>query len=178
MRRLHLDFLHPSAPRAWIGVAVLALGVATAGVAGWRYQALRGEVDHLDARIEDTKRMARRELPRVREVGGDPKQLAQEVTRANAVLASLALPWDAMFRTIESAGSDNVALVAIQPDGAGRQFRLQGEARRFEDMLAYIVRLESTAGFTNVLLAGHEMKTVGGVRAVGFTLTADWVGER
>jgi Tfp pilus assembly protein PilN len=93
------------------------------------------------------------------------------------VLASLTLPWDAMFGELESAADAHVGLLAIQPDASGRQVRLAGEARTFEALLAYVARLEATAGFANVLLATHELKAGGAERPVTFTLTADWVGR-
>jgi hypothetical protein len=82
-----------------------------------------------------------------------------------------------MFGELESAASANVALLGIQPDGAGRQVRLAGEARRFEDLLAYVARLEATPGFANVFLAGHELKSGSGGQVVAFTLAAEWVGR-
>jgi len=177
MRALHLDFLHPAGPRLQAGIVLLALGVAAAGFVLWRYHAIAADAERLEARIDDVKRLAHRELPRMRAPTGDARQLAQEVGRANAVLASLTLPWDAMFGELEAAANPNVALLGIQPDGSGRQVRLAGEARRFEDVLAYIARLEATAGFANVFLAGHELKSGAGGQPVAFTLTADWVGR-
>lgn len=178
MRALRLDFLHPSGPRIPVGTVVLALGIAASALVGWRYYALAGEVDRLEARVADLKSLARRSFPQMRLPAGDAKVLAQEVGRANAVLASLTLPWDAMFGELESAASTNVALLGIQPDGTGRQVRLAGEARRFEDLLAYVVRLEGTAGFANVFLAGHELKADAVGQPVAFTLVADWVGRQ
>jgi Tfp pilus assembly protein PilN len=178
MRALHLDFLHPTGPRLQLGVALLALGVAAAVLVAWRFLALGSDLGELEARLADVKRLERRELPRMRLTAGDQKLLAQEVGRANAVLASLTLPWDAMFGELESAANANVGLLAIQPDASGRQVRLAGEARNFEELLAYVARLESTTGFANVLLATHELKPGGAERSVAFTLTADWVGRR
>ena len=178
MRALHLDFLHPAGPRIQVGVALLAVGVAAAVLVAWRFYALGRDVDELEVRLADVKRLERRELPRIRVAGADPKVLAQEVGRANAVLASLTLPWDAMFGELESAANANVGLLAIQPEASGRQVRLAGEARTFEELLAYIARLEATPGFANVLLATHELKPGGAGRSVAFTLTADWVGRR
>ncbi len=177
MRALELDFLHPAAPRVPVGLVLLALGVAAAGAVAWRHYALAGEATRLEARIEDAKRLARRELPRMRAPAGDAKLLAQEVGRANAVLASLTVPWDSMFGELESAGGANVALLGIHPDGAGRQVRLAGEARRFEDLLAYVSRLEATPGFANVFVSGHELRSGGGGHIVAFTLLAEWVGH-
>jgi len=178
MRALHLDFLHPAGPRFQVGAALLALGVVAAILVGWRYYALGRDVAELEERLADVKRLERRDFPRMRVSAGDAKVLAQEVGRANAVLASLTLPWDAMFGELESAASANVGLLAIQPEASGRQVRLVGEARSFEELLAYIGRLEATAGFANVLLATHELKAGGAQRPVAFALTAEWVGRQ
>jgi hypothetical protein len=178
MRALHLDFLHPAGPRVRIGAALLALGIAAAALAGWRYFVLAGDVARLEARVADLNSLARRTFPQLRAPAGDARLLAQEVGRANAVLASLTLPWDAMFAELEGAASKDVALLGIQPDGTGRQVRLAGEARRYEDLLAYVARLEATAGFANVFLAAHEVRTDAPGQPVAFTLTADWAGRR
>jgi hypothetical protein len=178
MRAIHLDFLHPSGPRMRAGVALLALGLAAAGLTGWRYYGLASEVERLESRVADLKSLARRSFPAMRVPAGDAKLLAQEVGRANAVVASLTIPWDAMFGELESAAGKDVALLGIQPDGSGRQVRLAGEARRFEDLLAYVGRLEATAGFANVFLAGHELRSDAAGQPVAFTLTADWVGRQ
>lgn len=177
MRALHLDFLHPARPRVEPDVVLLALGIAAAALVVWRYYAVSAEVERVETRIADVKRLAHRDLPRMRLPAGDAKVLAQEVVRANAVLASLTLPWDAMFGELEAAANGNVALLGIQPEASGRQVRLAGEARRFEDLLAYIARLEATPGFANVLLASHELKSGAAGPPVAFTLTADWVGR-
>lgn len=179
MRALQLDFLHPAGARLQLGVALLAFGVAAAGAVAWRYYSLASDVARLEVELEDARRLARRGLPRMRVSPTDAKLLAQEVGRANAVLANLTLPWDAMFGELEAAASPNVALLGIQPEGSGRQVRLSGEARRFEDLLAYVERLEATPGFAGVFLSGHELKPpAGGAQPVAFTLTAEWVGRR
>src|SRR5262245_2430750 len=178
MRALHLDFLHPAGPRFQVGVALLALGVVAAILVGWRYYSLARDVADLEARLADVKHLERRDMPRMRVSPGDAKVLAQEVGRANAVLASLALPWDAMFGELEAAANTHVGLLAIHPEAGGRQVRLTGEARSFDELLAYMTRLEATPGFANVLLATHELKPGGAERPVVFTLLADWVGRQ
>jgi hypothetical protein len=173
--RLHLDFVRPRAPRHGLGAALLALGVFAAVATLVEYRALAGEAGRLEARIADTQRMARRELPRLRQAALDPKALADEVRNANAVLAHLTIPWDALFREIEAAGDASVALLAIQPDAANRAVRIAGEARRFEDVLAYIGRLEARPALANVFLTSHELRPGGAQRPVAFTLVGQWI---
>jgi Tfp pilus assembly protein PilN len=136
---------------------------------------LAGEAARLEARIADTQSMARRELPRLRQTALDPKALVDEVRNANAVLAQLTIPWDALFSEIEAAGDRTIALLSIQPDAGTRALRITGEARRFEDVLAYVGRLEQRPGIANVFLASHELRQGGAQRPVAFALVAQWV---
>lgn len=174
MQRLQLDFLHPQGRRLTPGIVLLALGLLAAALTGWKFQSLASEQAALRAQIGDTQRLLRREAPRVQSGGGT--QYADQVMRANVVLAALNLPWDAMFRELEAVANENVALLAIQPESTGRHVRLAGEARRYEDLLAYVARLEQTPGFANVYLSNHQAVEDAAPGAVGFTLTADWAG--
>ena len=175
--RLHLDFVRPRAPRTWLGAALLAAGVVAALVALVDYKRLADEVTGLETRIADTQRMARRELPRLRQVALDPKALADEVRNANVVLAQLTIPWEALFREIEAAGDPGIALLSIQPDATARAVRIAGEARRFEDVLAYVGRLGQREAFADVFLTNHELRQGGAQRPVAFGVIARWVGE-
>jgi len=175
--RLHLDFARPRAPRTWLGVGLLAAGAFAAVATLAEYRMLAGEAARLEARIADTQRMARRELPRLRQTALDPKALADEVRNANAVLAQLTIPWDALFSEIEAAGDRTIALLSIQPDAGTRALRITGEARRFEDVLAYVGRLEQRPGIANVFLASHELRQGGAQRPVAFALVAQWLDE-
>jgi hypothetical protein len=173
--RLHLDFVRPRAPRTWLGAGLLALGAFATVAALAEYRALSAEAARLEARIADTQRMARRELPRMRQAALDPKALAEEVRNANAVLAQLTIPWEGLFREIEAAGDRTIALLSVQPDAGTRALRIAGEAQRFEDVLAYIGRLEGRPGLANVFLASHELRPGGAQRPVAFTLVGQWV---
>jgi hypothetical protein len=139
------------------------------------YRTLAAEATRLEARILDTQRMARRDLPRLRQAALDPKALADEVRNANAVLAQLTIPWEALFREIEAAADGSIALLSIQPDAATRALRITGEGKRFEDVLAYIGRLESRPALAKVFLASHELRLGGSQRSVAFALVARWV---
>lgn len=175
--RLHLDFVRPRAPRTWLGAGLLALGAFAVVATLAEYRSLAAEAARLEARIADTQRMARRELPRLRRAALDPKALAEEVRNANVVLAQLTIPWDGFFREIEAAGDKTIALLSIQPDAGTRALRITGEARRFEDVLAYIGRLEGRPGLAHVYLASHELRQGGAQRPVAFALVGQWVDE-
>lgn len=175
MRRMHLDFVQPHARRIWLGVVLLLVGAAaTFGLLAHHYAQLR-ETALLDERIADARRATRREMPRLRVADG--RALAQEVRAANAVIAHINVPWEALFGELEAATDENVALLAIQPDPATGQVRIAGEARKLESVLGYILKLQARDGLANVLLLGHEVKETP-QRPVAFTLSAEWKGAR
>jgi hypothetical protein len=177
MRALHLDFLRPIPARPWWGVAILAAGAIAVAAVGARYQRLHAEVGELEASVAQLTRFARRDAPRLSAAAADPKQLAQEIRSANAVIERLAVPWDALFRELEGAAADGVALLSIQPDPASGQVRIAGEAKRYPDVLAYVARLEAREQLANVFLVGHETKQGAPQRPVAFSLVAEWVAR-
>jgi Fimbrial assembly protein (PilN) len=177
MERMHLDFLQPHARRNGLGVLLLLVGAAATGALLFQHYRVMQESARLEERIADAGRMARRAMPRLepRRVGG--KGLAEEIRDANAVIERMNVPWDALFRELEAASGEGVALLAIQPDPASRKVRIAGEARKLEAVLGYVERLEARKGFANVYLLGHEMRDAP-PRPVAFTLTAQWMGPR
>jgi Tfp pilus assembly protein PilN len=173
MRAVHLDFLRPSPPQTWLGVALLVAGAVAAGAVVYQWRTAAAEVDRLETRATDFKRMARREAPRIAYTG-DAKQLAAEIRSANTVIAQMTLPWDTLFRELEAAAVQDVALLSIQPDADTRKLRLTGEARKYPDVLAYVASLEERPALANVFLIGHEMKQTVPQRPVAFSLVAEW----
>ena len=173
MRTTHLDFLHPDRSWARIGVSLLLISAIVVVAVAWRHQSLITDRSEFK-RVVDSKHVARRDLVQVREAAGDPKVIAQEVSRANAVLAKLAVPWDALFVELEASSDRNTVLLAVQPEASGKQVRLSGEARDFESLLQYVLRLEKTAELASVTLVSHEMRPD---NAVAFTVVANWVAR-
>ena len=172
--RLHLDFVRPERRRGRAAALLLAAGLAAVGGAGADYVRGRAQAERLEQAIADAARLARRELPRLRATAPDPRQLAEAVRGANLVLAQLTVPWDALFREIEAASDDGVVLLSIQPDAATGSVRITGEARRYEEALAYVDRLERGALLGRVFLASHELRPGGPPRPVAFALVAQW----
>ena len=105
---------------------------------------------------------------------GDPTLAAKELDHARLILSDLARPWDQMVSELEVAAHKHVALLGVQPRSSSADVRLRGEARSYEDLLDYIVRLEQTEHFNHVLLASHEEQDDGGIR---FALVSKWVQQ-
>jgi Tfp pilus assembly protein PilN len=176
MQDLHLDFLRPSAPRIKAGTTLFAIALVCALASAWQFYRLSSAQDLLQTQLSDTRNLLRRGVLKVSTTAVEDPKVKEEIVRANLVLTALSLPWDAMFRELEAAGDKNIALLAIQPETGARHIRLAGEARRFEDLLAYMRRLEATPGFSNVLLTSHALRDDSD-EAVRFTLSTDWAEQ-
>jgi hypothetical protein len=177
MRRVHLDFLQPHAHRAGLGVALLLAGTVAAGALLVRHYEVSQESALLEERTADARRMARRAMPHLEARPAGGRALADEIRDANTVIERMNVPWDSLFRELEGAADESVALLAIQPDPASRQVRIAGEARKLDAVLNYVERLEARDSLSNVFLLGHETRDAP-PRPVAFTLTAQWTGPR
>lgn len=177
MGRLHLDFLHPQPPRLVWGIGLLALGVIAAGAVTVYDHHVSRQIETIQARIEDARRLARREQPVARVPVVDSKRLSEEAIQANRVITLLTLPWNELFADLEAAGSGDVTLLSVEPDAQGKRLRIGGEARRLDDLLRYVERLEARPTLASVFLVSHEMKRDATQHPVSFSLAAEWVSQ-
>lgn len=97
-----------------------------------------------------------------------------QMQQALVVVEQLALPWSPLFSAIERAHTETVALLAVQPDAQRRSVTIIGEAKGYEDVLAYVARLREEARLKNVYLVGNEVREDQPQRPVAFTVSADW----
>jgi hypothetical protein len=167
MQAPDLDFLPPSPWARWWGHAVLALGLVACALVGLRYsQAADARATAL-AQLQPQARSDQAAVPL-------PRALATEIEAAQAVAATLAVPWDAWFRALESVNVPGVFLTALQPEGNSRRARVTGQATDLAQVLAYLDRLERTPGFRQVLLVDHAVQEDAAPPHLRFTLTAEW----
>lgn len=104
----------------------------------------------------------------------DGASVAAELDEAAGVFRQLTLPWSSLFRSLEEAHSDEVALIAVQPDAQRRALTLVGEAKEYSEVLGYVARLRKEAEFANVYLVGTELKEDQPQRPMLFTVSANW----
>ena len=172
MNALQLDF-HPRAarasrPLAWAALA-LASGVAIA--TGWHLARASDALADLRARHDLVEARSQPVAARAEVVG---PELAQRIASANLVIDALAVPWDALFRSMESADARGLGVMSLLPNARTRQLRLAGEARSVPELLAYVDRLAALPALERVHLEGYETVQREGVAVVSFTVAATW----
>lgn len=175
MPALRLDFCQPARPRPWPGIALLALGLAAAGYQVADYLRITAATQEWEARAAQLEHAQRRPHGGYRKIALNPGEtlaLQREVRQANQVLAQLAWPWEALFRGVEAAGSEQVALLAIEPNLEKRTLLIRGEARDLHGLLAYLRRLERQPLFTRLALQSHQIQVLDRDRPVRFAAQA------
>lgn len=168
---LQLDFrATPRAP-AWASVVLAILALAFAIELGLSYQRTR------EATAEAETRLARAGK---RSPGRDAVALrasAEEIAAAREAHDRLAIPWESLFRALESTASEKISLSAIEPDPKSGSVLISGEANDFLAALDYVVRLGRTGALKDAHLVKHELRTGEAGRPIAFSVSASWKGE-
>jgi len=174
--KLTLDFKRDTSLRRSAGAWLLLSG-ACAGIAvAMAFAAQEKALLHVKQQTAELRKEPA--SPAEQENTIDRTQLAAEIKRANGIIRQLNLPWDRLFLAMESAASDRVALLSIQPDARKRTIRISGEAKNLEAMLDYLARLRSQEILSQVVLASHEIKAQDPDKPVRFSLSAKWATVR
>ena len=101
-----------------------------------------------------------------------------DATEAEEVARQLATPWQSLFRSLERAYAEEVALLSVLPDVQRSSVAIVGEAKEYGDILSFVTRLKEQAPLTNVYLVGNEIREGDPQRPITFTISAQWRMDR
>lgn len=171
MKRVHLDFAHRDAPTPRWCVVMFVLGAIAAGAGLWRYSEaqLRGERAVVDLERVRVSLHQTRPVPVSRSEAVSPAA----ALAMNRAIGLLNLPWPNILATLERARPAQIALLSLDPEPARRVLRVTAEARRGEEMLAFVEALRAESGLADVSLAKHETRNEDG-RPLRFVVEARW----
>jgi HAMP domain-containing protein len=163
MPRIEIDFIRRAPRSRWTGRVLLACALALAGDMTARYVRLEHAVQ------ADEALLARAQPGRnARPVSAD------ELAAARDTLSRLALPWSRLFSALEAAATDQVALLAIEPDTKAGTVKISGDSKDYLAALSYVLNLSQTPALSNVQLVRHEVKQNDPQHAVAFSISAAW----
>lgn len=171
MDALQLDFVQSARRQRSSGVLLLAAGVMAVFLVGYWRVDLRAQTQSLEGRLARLERQAGGLGAASARVDA---RTALEVQRANEVIDQLALPWDRLFRAVESAAGGPVTLLGIAPDARNGVVQISAETADADDMFAYVRRLEQQSELTNVYLLEHQ-RDKRGANLLRFVVTASWL---
>jgi hypothetical protein len=106
------------------------------------------------------------------------EQTQRELDAARRLLQELVLPWDTLFRSVETSVDRDTALLAVEPDADKRALRVTGEARDYHAVLQFVQRLEKSPGLSQIHLLNHQIREDVAEKPFVFTLSASWGGAR
>jgi Tfp pilus assembly protein PilN len=172
--RLLLDFARSRGPAGSAATVVAALGAVAALIVVGAWLDARQDVARWQSRLDDTRRLAGRALPRLAPEAAASPQLQAELQAANAVLDQMSLGWGGLLEDVEAAVGGDVALLALTPDARARTVIIEGEARHMAALLELLTRLEVTGSLEQVHLLQHEMRIEDPRRPVAFKVQARW----
>jgi Tfp pilus assembly protein PilN len=171
-RRLELDYVAAPRRSPWLGVAVLAVALATAGHLGLRHQTLRHDI--AAATLANGMRDAD-SLP-LRTVSKE--KLDEEIKTVEAAVRQLTLPWTDIVQAVEASAMREVGILNMQPDPQQRVLRLTAEAKTREAMVEYVRRMSQTKIFSEVYLVNHHVQTEDPSRPIQFAVQASFQGAK
>ena len=163
MNRLGLEFVRRSRS-PWPGRLLLAVALALSLDATLSYKGLRASVALNEARLGQAQ-------PR----GAPPRKVsAEEVAAVRETVDRLGMPWDRLFAALESAASDQVALLGIEPDPKAGTVVISGDSKDYLAALSYVLNLSRAEALNRVQLVRHEVKANDPQAPVSFAVSAGW----
>jgi len=172
--RLELDHLRKTPRPARISWVLLAIALAFAADVGSSYVKTRAEIEARTAKLARLSGGPTREVSASTSAGLSK----EEFGAAQDTILRLSMPWDNVFRALEAARSDDVALLSIEPDAGSGSLSITGEARSYPAALTYVAWLSHEKTLKNVRLARHEIDRNDARQRVSFTISADWKEAR
>ena len=174
---LLLDFSRPQRSSMAPALTMLSIGAVLMSFAVWHGEratelltGLESEMSTLEGR---RKVKSADESPRPARTG----DVGERVRRANVVIRTLALPWGAVFSSLETSNTADAALLSLEPDGSRSAIKGSAEARNASAMTSYLERLGQSEAVGMPVLLTHQIMTEDPQRPIRFTFTATWKTE-
>lgn len=174
MRRIELDFVGLRRTST-LGYLLLLAGAGLATAVASEYQSVAIQIQGQEEALQEL-----REPPR-RPSETDPRLVRerdQRLAGAANVIDQLAIPWDALFRSLEGIDEKEVALLSLSPDAVKKQLKLGVEAKSLGAMLSFHNKLEHAPIFREVSLSQHEIAQQEPNQPVRFNISANWLESK
>jgi HAMP domain-containing protein len=169
--RIELDYVQTRRRPARASWVLLAAALAFAGEAGFSFVEVRSKVA---AKLERMAHLADSLPARDPNAGPVRQPPLEEFAAARDTIVRLSMPWSNIFRALEGARSEDVALLSIEPDAASGAVGITGEAKSYPAALTYVAWLSHEKTLKDVRLAKHEVRQGDPRRPVAFTISAHW----
>jgi Tfp pilus assembly protein PilN len=173
MSILRLDYQKTSS-FPWIGACLSGFVLIVLVLIGMYFFQLRAQVDELNVVLDrfSALKTAHKSTGPVTEKGRSEQTL--EIKNANEILHHLSVPWEILFKAVESSGGSKITLLSLEPDFDKKQVKISGEANNYETVMEYLTELGQQDVFETVYLQNHDVRQEDPDKPVRFTLLANW----
>lgn len=171
MRPLDLDFRRQRPASPWAGWVLLAIALAFTTELGISYYGVRKAIGQNEARLAKTGRPTD---GAGRAAAASKGISSEELAFARETIQRLSMPWDNLFGALESAATDQVALLAIEPDPKSGTVAISAEGKDYAAALNYVLELSRAKTLSQVHLVKHELQESDPQRPVAFSVSASW----
>ena len=173
MNKLRLDYQKVST-FPWLGACLSVVVLIILVMLAMYFVKVRNQVDELQNNIERSsmKKMAHMASAPTSEKGRQEQTL--EIKNANEVLHHLSVPWEILFKAVESSSGSKITLLSLEPDFEKKQVKISGEASSYKALMNYITQLQGQEVFESAYLQNHEIMVEDPDKPVRFTLLANW----
>jgi hypothetical protein len=164
-RPLQIDFRRAAASWPWAGPLLLAIALTFAGDVAVSYVKTKRQM------TKNEMALARLDPRRIKAVKNASKE---EIALARETVQRLSTPWTTLFAALESAATDQVTLLAIEPDPKAGTVVISGDSKDYLAALSYVLNLSKAGALEHVQLLRHEVKTGEPHKPVAFAISAAW----
>lgn len=168
----NLDF-QPRRP-GLLAVVILLAGFLLAADAWLEAGALQDRLDEVEGRLAQAQRRSDRLEANRRDSRPENAFSPEEAAALRQAFAAIGIDWEKLYGAIDTATSDEVALLAVRPSIAGKSVQIAGEARNMAAALAFVEALRQEP-LAHVSLVSHQIRQNDAQRPIVFEIAATWL---
>jgi len=159
---------------------VLALALALLAVIFlwniFRFSWNLGEIRRYDADMAAAAKRLKILPPAVSE--SEQAAIQAETTFFNGIIGRKSFGWLDFLGQLEEATPEGIALTLLSPDMSTGNVRIEGWARGFRDLQAFMTGLEDSGSFRDVLLLSHKnVELWEEAKGMSFSLSCRVIGQ-
>jgi len=171
MRELGLDF-QPRRP-GLLPLLLLGVGCVLCADAWIDLRDHNAQLADLQMQREHAQRRADRLALATRDTAREAALPAEQDKALQHAVAAIHIDWEALYRQIDRATGDDIALLAITPNAAAKSLQLSGEARNLQAVLGFVDALRRQP-LSQVSLLSHKIKADDPQHPIIFEIAATW----
>ncbi|NTV70191.1 MAG: hypothetical protein HGA71_08605 [Azonexaceae bacterium] len=172
MRDLGLDF-QPRRP-GLLTVVLLLAGMVLCADAWLENRTLLSQQEEVEARLAQAKRRAERLDAGRRDSRPENVFSVEEGKTLRQTIGLIRIDWEKLYRSIDAATGEDIALLAIRPSAVGKTVQISGEARNIAAALAFVEALRREP-LDKVVLLSHQIKQSDPQQPILFEIAATWL---